>query len=128
MITLTLGQVLDDNDRTEPEDAAVIYVIRDHARALYVGMSTWNLIDRIWDHCGLGSRGGIDQVGRWISKHMPQALGWPVDFLTVDDCQAITGRELPIHLGHKAVAHQAELAIMRHYKPVLNILNNQRAH
>jgi hypothetical protein len=123
MLTLTVSELIDDDhDHIKLIDHR-IYRAREAETIFYVGMSRADITDRVISHLGLGPFGvahGPSELGRFIVSQAPDSGQWLFDFLTLPDCEAITGNLYQV--GN--LIGEAEADLIQMYRPYFNRVYN----
>jgi len=121
MIKLTIDKLL---KRTEPDcSECCVYVFRDMEAVFYVGSAT-RILSRVLTHLGRGpwSWGGQSAMARLLIANAPASRDWQVEFLTMADCVPYVKRYFPAVKQYSIAL--AEKAMIRHYRPCLNDVDN----
>jgi hypothetical protein len=120
--------------RVSPEDYKIYLVRPDDTVALYIGQSG-NPASRMLDHLGIGTWGesSLSLLGQCIHAHLPASGEWYFEEYTLEDCREITTayrkdldiyRQLPHLLDNPFWPDQTEEAMIKHYRPCLNVACN----
>jgi hypothetical protein len=121
MLTITVGDVMNDKVQESSWGPFCIYVFRDSDFVLYVGKTDQNIIDRIAQHLGL-TYWSESQVGKLVEDNAPESYNWCVDLLTLDECVPIVKSYFPS--AEMVDVALAEQALILEYSPALNSLLN----
>ena len=124
MLTITVGDVLNDKLPDSGWGKFRIYVFRDQDFVLYVGKTEQNIIDRIEEHLGLSHR-EESHVGQLVADNLPHSLEWCIDLMTLDDCDVFVQHHFAV--DHNKDVRLAEQALIREYSPPLNRESNPNA-
>jgi hypothetical protein len=149
MLTLTIREAM----KQEADDSChYLYVYRDGDVIFYVGRSV-SPLDRFMQHMGL-RRGMPSSMGSLIRDNAPESYGWLLDIYTLKDCVPIIKKESPYLLDSpdvqfgleeqstnfrgdlppeglqfllrkKDIIDTFEYALIRHFKPCLNVVGNR---
>jgi len=125
MLTISVGEFIDEDFCLDGPESYCIYVIRDGAIVFYVGKSV-NIITRLWQHVA-GELGYMlysmraSELGRFIAANMPDSRKWQIDLLTLDDCRHYT--VFNVSAGRMDTA---EIELITLLRPCLNRIFNRQ--
>jgi hypothetical protein len=143
MLSITIGEAL--QQKLPDTWGHYLYLYRDGIVVLYVGRSEVP-IQRLREHLGERTYGLSDYVGHIIESSRPESFDWGIDLFTLEDCEPFIRKyssgtwlgKLQVKTYERNVKEarvaeaeglgyynlqavkEAELVLMRHYRPCLN--------
>ncbi len=123
MQTITIADLIAGNYEPACLVDHLIYRVREAETIFYVGLSRAGVIDRALSHLGMGPFGEVSEpseLDRFIMSQSPDSEQWVFDFLTLSDCEAITGY---FYQACRSVG-AAEQDLIEMYKPYFNRKHN----
>lgn len=129
MIKTTIKEALTRRTKT---DGHYIYVYRDNGVVFYVGQSKKPMY-RFAQHMGKYRNACADLVGSFILDNMPESQDWQIEIYTLEECKPFLTHDIrfyeesinsPLPFIFDMVIDQAEVALIRHFNPCLNTLDN----
>lgn len=109
-----------------------LYLVRDEEIVLYVGQS-WNPLSRLYKHL-YGNQGWPTRLGGLIQANKPESMQWTCELREPGECfEYVQAYYTAIYQDHpdilrimlgtfliKPDVDDAEIALIRHFKPCLN--------
>ncbi len=122
-----LAQVLNGDIDDLPNNRGV-YIVRDEDVVFFVGKTEIGLVKRMLKDVGMLAREPDpvrDRLRRLVADNAPESGNWQVDYLTVKNCEPYVRQHFP---NQKMLdVDLAELAIIKHFRPLLNSNNAEQA-
>jgi len=115
-----------------PDDDYSIYIVRDNAEVLYIGISRDNIYNRwfVADYSHItkfanGALRGDSTIGQVIVGNLPNSLQWSVDLLSIEDCIKLLGDKSPCksEYDNKAL-EKLERYLISELNPLFNVTHN----
>jgi predicted GIY-YIG superfamily endonuclease len=129
MLRTTVKAVLEKTFDAGDEPYCV-YLIREGDVVLYIGRSS-DPERRLREHFGLSWRESGGSIGSFYEQHEAEAIAWQIELYTLEDCEPYVLQHLPHAMkSYRNPAREelsdrnAEIAMIRHFRPCLNVLNN----
>lgn len=94
MKTITISDLCQwDHDGEWPDfsEPYSIYRFRDGEFVLYVGKTSRDIFERLYEHIGIA---GQTQMTTLIEDNLPEALNWEIDLFTVKECIPLIKKHL----------------------------------
>lgn len=98
-----------------------IYRFRDGEFVLYVGKTSRNILERLFEHIGID---GQTQMTTLIEDNLPEALNWEIDLFTVKECIPLIKRHLKVERINERNFDLAERAMILESRPAMNMSLN----
>lgn len=119
------GDYPDDDDYS-------IYIVRDNAEVLYIGISRDNIYNRWFsaDYSHItkfadGTLRGDSTIGQVIVGNIPNSLQWSIDLLSIDDCIKLLGDKSPCKSEYDNNAlEKLERYLIGELAPLFNVTYN----
>jgi len=117
-----------------PDDDYSIYIVRDNAEVLYIGISRDNIYDR-WFTASYshiikfadGALMGRSTIGEVIVGNMPNSLQWSIDLLSIEDCIKLLGDKSPCKSEYDNNAlDKLERYLISELNPLFNVTHKTK--
>lgn len=118
MLELTINDILHgDWEMLDPNNEPFsIYMVREDDVVLYIGMSQ-DPFTRLYNHFSKYSGAAL---GTFYKQHRSKAGNWRICLYTLEDCRPYVQQ----HALLLSDVARVEVAMIQHFKPCLNVLNN----
>ena len=117
-----------------PDDDYSIYIVRNNAEILYIGISRDNIYNRWFaaDYSHItkfadGALWGNSKIGQVIVGNMPNSLQWSIDLLSIDDCIKLLGDKSPCKSKYDNNAlDRLERYLISELNPLFNVTHKTK--